>query len=101
MYLYLFQVSPSIFAAIPRFWNKLHSSFQNELKIAIENEKDTEKHKEIKNELLEKYGKSLGNRIRNIVTGGAPTADDVFSFLRMCFSHASVANGYGATEVGG
>lgn len=87
--------------AIPRFWNQLYSSYENEVKSICKDIKSEEEKKVIREETLKKYSQSLGPRLREIVTGGAPTAPDVFKFIQKCFSNTSVSNGYGATEVGG
>lgn len=44
-----------------------------------------------------KIAAKLGGRVRLMVTGSAPIADNVMQFLRICFS-AHVVEGYGQTE---
>jgi len=47
--------------------------------------------------VFKKIAAKLGGRCRIMVTGSAPIADNVLTFMRICFS-ASVVEGYGQTE---
>jgi long-subunit acyl-CoA synthetase (AMP-forming) len=42
----------------------------------------------------------LGNRIREIGLGGAVSGADMKQFLRECFAHCKIIDGYGLSEVG-
>ena len=47
--------------------------------------------------VFSKVAAKLGGRVRLMVTGSAPIADNVMQFLRICFS-CNVVEGYGQTE---
>ncbi|EGC30425.1 hypothetical protein DICPUDRAFT_157845 [Dictyostelium purpureum] len=94
------QIRPHSFWAVPRFWNLLYSQYKNDLK---------EYTKLNPNEPLplaklhcQKQIKALlGNRIKTLVTGGAPTSKEVLTFLNSVWKDINISNSYGLTEISG
>ena len=93
-------VRPTTLMLIPRVSGMIHQHFQTQLvrrggdyasAIADEALKEA-----IMSEMRESF---LGDRLLHIDAGAAPTAPEVVAFLEQCFG-LTVANGYGATELG-
>jgi fatty acid CoA ligase FadD9 len=75
---------PSELSAPPRFWNMLYSQYKKAVAVAMVTEKEVKKE----------FSLVLGNRVRSLSTGGAPTSPAVLAFLRDCFQHTIVSVGY-------
>jgi thioester reductase-like protein len=126
----LAEVRPHQMNATPAFWNKIYAEFKAKYELRTAHlkksskapsarERDTEKERlalnglgeredeelemerrRIRKEVLKSFSGLLGGRCVRIVTGGAPTSEEVISFLWDCFN-CRVAESYGTTESGG
>jgi long-subunit acyl-CoA synthetase (AMP-forming)/nucleoside-diphosphate-sugar epimerase/acyl carrier protein len=99
-------IRPTTLVSTPRLWNIIYGEYQKQLEQELtkldnsDSELYEKEKKQIEEKLLEEFKKMLGNRIRLLITGGAPTALAVIDFLRRCYK-CHVSNGFGATEAGG
>ncbi|KAN0039369.1 hypothetical protein ACTA71_001563 [Dictyostelium dimigraforme] len=93
-------VRPHSFWAVPRFWNLLYTQFKSDLKQYMSDNPNVDERTAT---LLCYKGirKLLGDRINGLVTGGAPTAPEVLSFLNDCWKDINISNSYGLTEISG
>ncbi|KAN0024818.1 hypothetical protein ACTFIV_009227 [Dictyostelium citrinum] len=93
-------VRPHSFWAVPRFWNLLFTQFKSDLKQYMsENPQLDERTATLY--CYKGIRKLLGDRINNLVTGGAPTAPEVLKFMNDCWRDINISNSYGLTEVSG
>ncbi|KAM9958622.1 hypothetical protein ACTFIW_012211 [Dictyostelium discoideum] len=93
-------VRPHSFWAVPRFWNLLFTQFKSDLKQYMsENPQLDERTATLY--CYKGIRKLLGDRINNLVTGGAPTANEVLKFMSDCWKDINISNSYGLTEVSG
>ncbi|KAK5578657.1 hypothetical protein RB653_008330 [Dictyostelium firmibasis] len=93
-------VRPHSFWAVPRFWNLLYTQFESDLKQYMsDNPKIDERTATL--HCYKGIRKLLGERINNLVTGGAPTAPEVLKFMRDCWKDINISNSYGLTEISG
>eukprot|EP01122_Echinamoeba_exundans_P010707 TRINITY_DN4062_c0_g1_i1.p1 TRINITY_DN4062_c0_g1~~TRINITY_DN4062_c0_g1_i1.p1 ORF type:complete len:1092 (-),score=158.97 TRINITY_DN4062_c0_g1_i1:110-3385(-) len=93
---------PTTFAAVPAVWNMLYSNYKEQVEAALIKNTDDDKDVEsIEREVLKKFEKVLGDRLRVMEAGGAPVSDKVRHFIVKCFPNAIYREGYGATETGG
>ena len=83
---------PTIFAAVPSFWNVLHQQFLEEQR--KNGYSDDEISSIWHNRMI------LGNRVRTLLTTGAPLSENTSSWLTQTFG-VPLLNGYGCTECGG
>merc|ERR1712137_1264587 len=97
-------VSPTVFAAVPRFWNRLYSAYQTECQArralsSSEGPEGEEKgtNSSVDEQVLNEFSQCLGHRLYQVITGGAPTSSEVLTFLKDCFARrgATISNGYG------
>eukprot|EP01132_Coremiostelium_polycephalum_P005512 gene5512-6866_t len=104
---YLFEdlqlLRPKSIGGVPRFWNYIYSLYKSDRDTVlgmIENptQDDIDNCEAI---LTKKYSTFLGDRIKTIVTGGAPTSPDVLDWMARCWDHARISNSYGLSEVVG
>ena len=86
-------VRPRMFAAPPIIWNKIYLEFRNALS-------STNADKEDEQELLEQFSKLIPLRCESIAVVGALISPIVFDFLKRCFRHCRIKDGYGITECG-
>ncbi|GAM21371.1 hypothetical protein SAMD00019534_045460 [Acytostelium subglobosum LB1] len=91
------ELRPHIFWAVPRMWNLIYSQYQSEL------EQFTKSHplssrEYCEEKVVKQFSQVLGNRVSSIVTGGAPTSEDVMNFMRRCWPKTGIANSYGLSE---
>ena len=95
-------------SATPRFWNLFYTEFQSIF--GVESQKYLEAHSKKKlniqeEEMIRKIAfqsirRILGDRIKDISTGGAAISAQVKEFLFDCFGDDAVSEGYACTEVG-
>eukprot|EP01102_Stenamoeba_stenopodia_P019503 TRINITY_DN7383_c0_g1_i4.p1 TRINITY_DN7383_c0_g1~~TRINITY_DN7383_c0_g1_i4.p1 ORF type:complete len:1213 (+),score=339.00 TRINITY_DN7383_c0_g1_i4:57-3641(+) len=90
---------PTIISSTPRLWNLLYSEYNKALAAAHINDPTTPKE-EIEKQVLKLFETKLGNRIKYIITGGAPVNPTVLAWLSRCFK-CWVDEGYGTSETGG
>ncbi|EGG16162.1 hypothetical protein DFA_09189 [Cavenderia fasciculata] len=92
------KIRPSIFWGVPRVWNLIYSLYQNELDQFIKlNPSSSKEYCEEK--CLKKIKNVLGDRLEAIVTGGAPTSEEVLKFMKNCWPGVGISNSYGLSEV--
>jgi fatty acid CoA ligase FadD9 len=91
---------PSTFSAVPRVWNLLYTKYKEALEFEVAEVSDDLK-KVVEEDVRTRFEKILGDRIRSISFGGAPTSEEVKKWIRATFRNVIVSEGYGATEVGG
>eukprot|EP00026_Physarum_polycephalum_P001267 Phypoly_transcript_01268.p1 GENE.Phypoly_transcript_01268~~Phypoly_transcript_01268.p1 ORF type:complete len:1160 (+),score=192.11 Phypoly_transcript_01268:494-3481(+) len=91
-------IGPCSMSTTPRFWNVLHSKYQQAL--FVEQTISKKDPAVIKKEVLTKFSKLLGNRLRSIGCGGAAPSRELVQFLEDCFGEVAVSDGYGSTEAG-
>eukprot|EP01126_Amoeba_proteus_P012033 TRINITY_DN14937_c0_g1_i1.p1 TRINITY_DN14937_c0_g1~~TRINITY_DN14937_c0_g1_i1.p1 ORF type:complete len:317 (+),score=56.26 TRINITY_DN14937_c0_g1_i1:2-952(+) len=98
---------PTLFEATPSFWNTLYMEFNRQLHVASSSSNQSATVSS-KDEQLMLYRKTLslmrgnlllGNRVRLIITGGAPTSESVKKFLMDVFL-VPVSDVYATTETG-
>ena len=96
---------PTFFAGMPSLWNALHQQFREELQ-RLEQHKHaqaTEKQAlQDEEELCEVWRrrKLLGNRVKTLMSSGAPLPPSTSRWLSAAFG-VPVVDGYGCTECGG
>ena len=83
---------PTMFGAMPSFWNSLYQQFLEEQRQCGCTE----------SEMINKWHDRMifGNRVKTLLTTGAPLSDTTSSWLRNTFG-VPLLNGYGCTECGG
>jgi len=81
-------------------WNILYTKFKEELQLALATTPESE-HAKVEEQLYQKFSGVLGDRIRSITFGGAPTSKEVKHWLYKVFKYTVVTEGYGTTEAGG
>lgn len=86
-------VNPTIMVSAPRLYDIIYCQYEQELRLC-------KSENEITN-LDNKYRNIFGNRVQSICFGGASTSKIVFQFFKRIFHDRIVADGYGASEVGG
>lgn len=90
-------IRPTMVIATPRFWNKLYEEYRLVFNEGISKGLNPT---QADDQALKKLSSVLGDRVRLISTGGAPTRPEVIDFLNRCF-HCRTSEGYGTTEAGG
>ncbi|EFA81353.1 hypothetical protein PPL_05336 [Heterostelium album PN500] len=94
------ELRPLSFWGVPRVWNLIYSQYQSELEqFRAQNPESSPEFCEEK--VLKRFANILGNRVKTIVTGGAPTSPEVMEFMRKCWPSIGVSNSYGLTEAVG
>eukprot|EP01133_Synstelium_polycarpum_P007334 gene7334-8540_t len=93
----LAQLRPHIFWGVPRLWNLMFTQYQSELDKFTQDHKDSSKEY-CEEMVIKKFSNILGQRVRSLVTGGAPTSDEVMDFMRKCWPKANINNSYGLSE---
>jgi len=108
---------PTMFPTVPRLFNKIYAKIKDQfseknfvlrtliergLAAKIQNLHDsgTTTHALYDRLVFNKVKAILGGRVRIMVTGSAPIAQDVLDFLKVCFC-CPITEGYGMTESGG
>ena len=86
-------VNPTIVVSAPRLYNMIYREYEEDIK----NCKDSEEIRKLEEM---KYKKIFGSRVRAVCFGGAATAQIVLDFFTRILD-CIVADGYGASEVGG
>lgn len=101
-------LQPTTLSSVPSLWNSLYAIYQSKINAAKLRFQLNEKNKSfeesfewhsIKVSIVVEMQQMLGGRIREVVTGGAPTSLEVLDFLKTCFN-VNVFDGYGISEVG-
>jgi fatty acid CoA ligase FadD9 len=92
-------IRPTLFAAPPSIWNKIYSEFKAALLSASTN--DSEQNIQVEKNLLQQFSKLIPTRCNAIAVVGALISPVVLDFLRRCFRHCTITDGYGITECGG
>jgi long-chain acyl-CoA synthetase len=108
------ELKPSLMAAVPAVMDKIRRSVEKKMseknvvirtlfdyayqkkKWLIENN-PTELPNFVYQYVLNKIKKSLGGRVRAIISGGAPLSKNTQEFMRVCFD-VPILQGYGLTE---
>uniref|UniRef100_A0A0D6QY03 Long-chain-fatty-acid--CoA ligase n=1 Tax=Araucaria cunninghamii TaxID=56994 RepID=A0A0D6QY03_ARACU len=104
---------PTIFASVPRLYNKIYSGILNSLKasgsiqqrlfnVAFNAKKQAIMKGKVPSRIWDKlvFNKikaKLGGRVHMMVSGASPISPEVIEFLRVCFG-GRVSEGYGMTE---
>jgi long-subunit acyl-CoA synthetase (AMP-forming) len=91
---------PSTFSAVPRVWNILYTRYKEALESEAAQVSD-DLRPVVEEDIRKRFEAVLGDRVKTISFGGAPTSEDVKKWIRSTFRHCIVSEGYGATEVGG
>lgn len=82
LYLYMFEVRPTVFASLPRFFEKIHA------KIVAENGTDKVDSQKVKD--------AFGGNIRLLTSGGAPLPEKIAQFF--ADANLPILQAYGLTE---
>lgn len=106
-------LQPTVCPVVPRVLNRIYDKVMNEvssskLKKALLEAAIAFKHREIRNGIIrsnsifdqlvfKKIRDGMGGRVRLMVTGSAPLAENILTFIR-CALGCAVVEGYGQTE---
>ena len=92
---------PTVFGATPIFWRSLYAQYQHELQQRLDSDPSSSRS-ELRQAVLEQWicKKPLGNRLRALVSTGAPMDHEITRWLFRVFG-CHVVDGYGTTETGG
>lgn len=71
---------PTVFPAPPRILNILYHYFTEKFEVA-KLAAPVEMHEQIEKELMKETAQLLGNRVKNIIFGGAQTGEAVRNFI--------------------
>jgi len=109
----LVALRPTIFASVPRLYNRIYSGILNAVKMSgtlrerLFNAAFNAKKQAIMNGkvpspiwdklVFNKIRARLGGRVRLMISGASPLSPEVMDFLRICFG-GRVSEGYGMTE---
>jgi fatty acid CoA ligase FadD9 len=92
------EAAPNALFAPPRIWNMLYAIFKAKVAKYRYEEGGTEEG--AKSKATYEIRSYLGPNMGGISTGGAPTSPEVWNWMKECFSHIDVSEGYGCTETG-
>ncbi|KAF2072257.1 hypothetical protein CYY_006433 [Polysphondylium violaceum] len=93
-------IRPISLWGVPRFWNLVYAQYKAQVHDYQLQNPDVPLQKARK-AALERMKFVFGDRIRVMVTGGAPTSQEVIDFVKKCWEGISFSNSYGLTEITG
>jgi long-subunit acyl-CoA synthetase (AMP-forming) len=91
-------IRPTIFPAPPNIWNKIYSEFKTALSLIENGDRFADRQKE--EDHLQQFSKLIPLRCESISIVGALVSPIVLYFLKRCFRHCRIKDGYGITECG-
>eukprot|EP00026_Physarum_polycephalum_P001084 Phypoly_transcript_01085.p1 GENE.Phypoly_transcript_01085~~Phypoly_transcript_01085.p1 ORF type:complete len:1212 (+),score=174.21 Phypoly_transcript_01085:429-3638(+) len=93
-------VRPVVLYGVPRTWVMIRDEFFNLLKIEYEKRGIVGSDQKVKEDLIKKFYKQLGGRVRLMVMGGAPTPPALKRVIYEILPGTWLAEAYGMTECG-
>lgn len=88
-----------LLSAVPRFFNRLYTVYQEELQDALDAESGR-KREEVEASVMSRFRHILGSRLQSVSIGSAPPVPAVVEWMKEVFKPAKVNEGYGSTECG-